>query len=241
MPCPNPLQGPFRCPEFSDLLPQILALLPRGRAWQSRDGGPAPFYDAPFDSATFDSSTFDTESRPGSVLYRFWSAVTDVFAFLHRRACDLRMEFWCATHRETHAEWMAEYGLPDACDPFPDLCTKVAALGGTRCEYFSEIAARSGWRIACEDMTARCNGARATCARAGRARAGGLPRQLCQLRIVVFTSESPSFMAPRYRLPRAGRLRADHRLACAPNLSPLLCVLERVVPAHVSVVYQTTP
>jgi hypothetical protein len=30
---------------------------------------------------------------------------------------------------------MAEYGLPDGCDPFPDLCTKVAAIGGTRCEY----------------------------------------------------------------------------------------------------------
>lgn len=117
----------WRCATADELTTQALALLPRGRAWRSRDGGP----------------------RAGDVLYDFWRSVSENFAYLRARLCALRLEFWCATQSETNDLWMAEYGLPDNCDPFPDLCTKVAALGGITCDYYALTCFRFGWYISC--------------------------------------------------------------------------------------------
>lgn len=117
------------CPSHDEITGEALKLLPRGRAWRSREGGP----------------------ETTSTLYKFWRAVAFVYAYLTSRLCALRLEFWCATMSETEDQWMKEYGLPDYCEPFPDLCVKVAALGGTRCEYYTEMAARFGWNIVCDD------------------------------------------------------------------------------------------
>ena len=147
--CEVALPAPLRCPTLAEVLASALKLLPKGRAWQTHEGGPAPPLDRGFNPGAFDNDAFSTRSKPGSTLFRFWKAVAACFTFVTQRLCDLRLEFWCATHKETHDLWMAEYGLPDLCDPFPDLCTNVAAIGGTRCEYYAAIAARSGWSISC--------------------------------------------------------------------------------------------
>jgi hypothetical protein len=144
-PCPAPLQ----CRSAAEVLQAILQLLPRGRAWQSNEGGPRMGLVRAFDPGVFDDPPFPTQSRVQSIMLGFWRAVANCVTFILSRYCDLRLEFWCATHKETHDLWMAEYGLPDACDPFPDLCTKVAAIGGTRCEYYAAVAARAGWSITC--------------------------------------------------------------------------------------------
>ncbi|AVT76646.1 hypothetical protein RPPS3_25830 [Rhodopseudomonas palustris] len=202
----------FRCPTKDDLFDRVA--LPRGRAWQTHEGGPSPA--TPFG--------------------QFWLAAAEVFAFVAKRACDLRSEFWCATHSETHDQWMTEYGLPDACDPFPDLCTKVAAIGGTRCEYYAAIAARAGWSIRCIEEQ-RC-GARAGCARAGNAQAGR--RRGGVMKIVVDLGASFSYVGPRSQPPRAGRFRAGWRLGCPPDIGPLECLLARVVHAEILIVYEVT-
>lgn len=240
--CPNAAPAPLRCPTQEELAAQALALLPRGRAWQSNDGGPEPFYDPTFQADFVQDDAFQTKGRKGSILFRFWSAVAQAFHYLHERACALRFEFWCATQSETLDLWMREYGLPDPCDPFPDLCTKVAAIGGTRCDYYAMIAARAGWRIECLDVSRSCNAARAGCVRTGcGARVGRSFPAKAEFIVRVLLNESPSYVAAVRRRPLAGRMRAGQRMTCpAPILiTPLKCLLDRVVHAHNQIVYET--
>lgn len=216
-----------------------MALLPLGRAWQSHGRAEQLYVDAAFEAGAFEAGAFETETRPGTILYRYWSALGAVRNFVERRLCDLRREFFCASVVETRDLWMAEYGLPDACDPFPDLCTKVAAIGGARCDYYQAVAARAGWLITCDDLVFRCAGALAGRALAGRGKAGSSPRALCRMRITVLLGDSPAFTGRLHRRPLAGRLRAGQRLHCPPDLTPLRCLIERVAQAHVIVEYQT--
>src|SRR5262249_16123701 len=146
----------------------MFALLPRGRAWQNNEGRPAPGASPGFNPAAFNFEAFSVQTARESGLFQYWKAVSEVYAFLTKRICDLRLEFWCATQSETRDLWLQEYGLPDACDPFPELCAKVAAIGGTRCEYYTFIAERAGWRLMCFDGQNVC-GARPG---SGRAKAG---------------------------------------------------------------------
>lgn len=239
--------APDYCPDADQITPQVMALLPRGRAWGTHDGGP----------------------WSDTVLYKFCRAVATVLAYANERLCKARLEFFCATADETLDDWLADYGLPDACDPFPDLCTKVGALGSQRCEYFKAVAASRGWAIDCIDFAGRC-GAQAGCSRAtviasaatdktprvgqfragkklgcaamparsGKARAGA--RDVNVLLIRVYTNSSSAYVAPAVVKRRAGRMRAAQRLSCVPNaIATLQCLIERITPAHALVQYQT--
>ncbi|WP_315766488.1 hypothetical protein [Bradyrhizobium sp. SZCCHNS2005] len=196
----------------------MLQLLPRGRAWQSNEGGPLMGLVRAFDPGTFDDPPFQTRQRTQSVLAGFWRAIASVVTFILARYCDLRLEFWCATHKETHDLWMAEYGLPDACDPFPDLCTKVAAIGGVSCEYYAAVAARAGWSITCADITNDCGGSAGTfqagCSWPGGQIGGG------RLLIIVDLDDSPAYVAPAGALPYARRhqCRNADLQQCGPHL-----------------------
>ena len=234
------------CPTAEETTPQLIALLPRGRAWGTHDGGPFP----------------------GSVAWRFWSAVASVLAFVNLRACALLLEFFCATQSETNDQWMAEYGLPDGCDPFPDLCTKVAAVGGAQCEYLTAVAARAGWAVSCYDTGGGCGG-KAGRARAGCAQAGRSPKPGTVV-IRVDIRNSPAFLgnfppAPSLAVsrparkagramagqplacvqtggppivPRAGRAKAGGRPYCPPDITGIACIVERITGAHNSIVYE---
>jgi hypothetical protein len=202
------------CPTIEQTLDAVLKLLPRGRAWQTNEGLP----------------------KSPSILWQFWRAYADVAQFFVDTICALRLEFWCSTHSQTHPEWLIEYGLPDACDPFPDLCTKVAAIGGTRCEYYQEIAARMGWSIICEDARVSC-GSRAGCSRAGVARTGSTQNHAA-LRIVVLIDESEALDQNYRKVPRAGRMRSGTQSGCGPNFSDLKCILTRVIHAEILTIYE---
>jgi hypothetical protein len=232
----------FRCPSPADVLNATLALLPRGRAWQNNEGRPSPGATPGFNPLAFNPDAFSTRTERTSVLMQFWEAVSEVYYFLSKRVCDLRLEFWCATQSETRDLWMQEYGLPDACDPFPELCAKVAAIGGARCEYYQFIAERAGWRLICVDGLNLC-GARPG---SGRAKAGrampGRARGAGYIKVLVDLFNSPAICTTyRNRKPKAGRFKAGRRLSCEWNsadISPLECLLARVVHAEVVIDYE---
>ncbi len=213
----------FFCPTEEQVRAQVYALLPRGRAWQTNEGGPVESF-----------AVLQGKSK----LWQYWASFANIMWFLHQRLCALRMEFWCATKTETFPEWMTEYGLPDECDPFPDLCTKVAAIGGTRCEYYAEVAARAGWTIECVSLNNDC-GAVMGCAEIGDDVVGGLNGGAI-LQIIVHLNESPSYVAADEGEPYMGTFQIGGSLACAPDISALKCALERVVHAHIVIVYETT-
>ena len=186
MSCAAEVQALDICPTADEITPQLLALLPRGRAWSTHDGGP----------------------HPGTPAYGFWYSVASVWEWVNGRICALAEEFTCGRQSETHDVWMEEYGLPDGCDPFPDLCTKVAAIGGTRCEYYVAIAARAGWAISCSDTNSGCGG------KAGRARAGcsqsGRNPKSGTIVIRIDLAHSPAFqgtLPPSASLPAPARRR----------------------------------
>lgn len=227
----------MRCPTLDEITAAMLALLPRGRAWQTNEGYPRRGQEIGFSPDAFNNDAFSSSLSDGSQLYRYWRAFSVLLDYLTQRLCALRFEFWCQSVSETLDGWMVEYGLPDNCDPFPDLCTKVAAIGGTRCEYYAVIAARSGWSISCRETTYSC-GSRAGYSYAGKARAGST-LNAAQLQIIVHLPESAAY-APtgRFLPPRAGRLRAGRRLSCGPDLSPLQCLLSRVIHAEIQTIYE---
>lgn len=201
------------CPTPDEMTTQALALLPRGRAWSTHEVGP----------------------RPGTVLHGFWRAIGDVFAFLAGRLCALHPEFFCASHSETRDLWLAEYGLPDECDPFPNICAKVAARGGPHCEVYRQIASDAGWDIDCIEVTDVC-GARADDALADcMVAAGALQPSVVTIR--VYRETSPAYAGGLRGGAYADCLIADGMLDCPPDISGLACILNRIVHAHVRLDY----
>lgn len=237
--CTSARPAPLRCPTADEVLTSALQLWPQGRAWQSNEGGPDAGVEIGFDPGGFNPDGFSGTYRRPSILRRFTKAVASVYSFANDRLCALRLEFWCATQTETRDLWMAEYGLPNDCDPFPDLCTKVAAIGGTRCEYYGEIAERAGWSISCVDGFRVCGtqvGSRKS--KAGRATPGR--RTAAVLKILVDLKNSPAWSGTSRALPMAGRFKAGRRLSCGPDLRALECILARVVHAEIQIQYEAT-
>lgn len=235
--CEAARPAPFRCPTLAEVCAAIQALLPRGRAWQSNEGGPISPIVQGFAPETFAEPPFRIRGREQSVLYGFWLAIAAVVLFVNERLCALRLEFWCATQSETHDLWMAEYDLPNDCDPFPDLCQKVAAVGGTRCEYYAAIAARAGWIIDCQALGGdECGDSVGSssvgCITVGSSRGAPI------LIVRVHLESSLAYTGALDVLPYAGNFTVGSSLACDPDISPLVCVIERIVHAHVAVIYE---
>lgn len=226
----------FRCPTRLQIFRQLLLLLPRGAAWQSNAVAGQAYTATMAQPGFAQVGMFQTLDRPLTVMHAFWSAVADFFYQLTALLCALRLEFWCATQTQTRDLWLAEYGLPDACDPTPDICAKVAATGGTRCEYYSAIAARAGWSIECDNVFS------AICAMFGTYQLGevGLGGQggAATIRVTVHLNQSPAYLGRLETQPLLGAFQLGKPLACAPDIASLVCLLDRVAPAHVNVIYQ---
>lgn len=206
-----PGTGADICPTLDECHGVLRDGLPVGRAWASL-------------------------RRPGTVGWGVWRAVAHPIHLINARICAASEEFFCSTAVETRDGWMTEYGLPDACDPFPDLCAKVGAVGGTRCDYYAAVAARAGWSITCDAGAEGC-GSQPGAAQAGCAVPGARPGP-ARLRITIHLDDSPAYQAPSVPPPQAGCLKAGQRLACGPNVSPVICLIERVVHAHLDVSYE---
>lgn len=227
----------MHCPTIDEITAATLALLPRGRAWQNNEGGPMPGYDAAFAPSGFQNNAFATSSKAKSILWHYWRSYAQVMHYLTTRLCELREEFWCSTINETRPEWMIEYGLPDECDPFPDLCTKVTAIGGTRCDYYAEVAARVGWKIECDERNVFCGSRTGRRMLSGRARTGRVSNP-SQLRLVVYLNESPAYSGELGKPALSGRFRSGRRPTCGPPLTPLKCLMSRVVHAEIQITYE---
>lgn len=234
--CASAAPAPLQCPTLQQSIEATAALLPRGRAWPARDRSAVARFLAWLGGLT--GTPKPSDYPPGFVQTGFIAAIGAVRNFIETQLCALRLEFWCATQTLTTDLWMAEYGLPDDCDPFPDLCAKVAALGGRRCELYQQIAAANGWVIACNPV-AYCvgNGAFAGSGLAGNIMVGGPPVG-GHIVITVFLVESPAYGIKQSPF-LAGCALAGMTLSCPPEIGPLQCLIERIVPAHVAVSYQT--
>lgn len=202
---------PEYCPTLEDCHAELRALLPSGLAWEAAH-------------------------RPDTGMWGFWRAVAHLTYYAHTLICALREQFWCASTDVLRDQWLVEYGLPDACDPFPDLCAKVAALGGTQCAYYEEMARRAGWSLVCLSENADC-GAYADnlildCDVVG----GDFDRS--RLVFEVHVDDSPAYVAPEAGPISLDCTILDAAFGCDPDIGPLACILERVVPAHVEVVYR---
>lgn len=226
----------FRCPSKIELFRQVLALLPRGRAWQSHE-------DIPEIAATgvtseverYEADTTPLGAEPWAetltVMQRFWLAYAEVLEYLHTRACALLAEMFCTTTAELKAEWGYEYGFPDTCEPWDNLCQKVRAEGGATCAYLASLATRLGWYLECSDC--------APSAGADCVAADCLPACECEAGVIyikVWRALSPSWTEP---IPfNADAAVADCTPPCAPVPDAVVCLVERYKPAHVRAIYE---
>lgn len=194
------------CPTLEDCHAQILAALPRGRAW-----------DTPF----------------GSVRWRFFRAFAEMVAWANERICAARDEFFCASMNETADVWAATYGFPDGCDPYARVCDKVAAVGGQTCAYLVEMAARAGYSIECVDL----HGAEADCAEAGCGEAAPPYAVEGMLGLRVDMSRSPAIGTLQGTSVEASLYEASQPIICGSDIAGLQCLMDRIAPAHLKIVY----
>jgi uncharacterized protein YmfQ (DUF2313 family) len=237
MSCPENAPAPFVCPTLEQSIAATAALLPRGAAWPANDGGALIDRFLAWLGALV-APPAPNAWPPGFVQAGLVAAIGTVRNYVETQWCALKLEFWCATQTLTTDLWNAEYGLPDPCDPSADLCTRVAAVGGTTCDYFAEVAARAGWSITCQSDRGFC-GFQCGAALAGAFTAGG-GLAVISITVTVFLNESPSYAGgPAAIQPLAGLMLAGMTLNCAPSINALQCLLERIMPAHVPVTYLT--
>ncbi len=233
--CSTNPPAPLTCPTLEQSIDATAQLLPRGKAWPANNRAMPPLFLAWL--ADLVGIPAPADWPPGYVQMGFVAAVGAVRNYLEAQLCALRLEFWCATETQTNDEWMAEYGLPDDCDPFPVLCAKVAALGGRRCELYQELCAANGWIIECEAEPACLGvGALASSGFAGNIMIGG-SAQANQIEIIVYTEESVAYTGGAQTPFLANRIFAGMPISCPPDIAPLQCLMERIAPAHVIVNY----
>lgn len=235
--CLSPTLDRFRCPTKWEIWNQVLALLPRGRAWQTHEDLHEVYGVEP----TSQVGTFEVGSTPLgadpdverlSVMGRYWAAFAEVSEYLHQRACKLIEEFFCRTTDELLAEWHVDYGYPDPCEHYGTLCAKVTALGGQTCAYIASVAALRGWAVACVE----CAGPQAECLMADC-------DQLCEcingvITITIDLDSSPAYADDGYLSMHADMMQADCHEACPPVPDEIKCLIERIKPAHVRAIYE---
>jgi hypothetical protein len=227
----------MECPNAAQIFANALPLLPRGDAWQSNEPPGQVFTESWVQGGFMQSGMMQELTRPPSVMHAFFSSVASVFGFVTGRLCDLEQEFFCATASETLDLWFQEYGLPDGCDPFPNLCAKVAAFGGTDCAFFESIAGSAGWSISCAPLLA------GLCGQFGASRFGeigfGGEGGVATIGVTVDLENSPAFQGLSQAQPFFGALQFGNTLNCPPDITGLSCLLDRVVHAEIVVIYET--
>lgn len=215
---------PFFCPTKWQIWHQITALLPHGRAWQTHE---PPVY------GTDESGNPDLDTL--TVQQRYWAAFAEVLEYLHQRACALLDEMFCATTQELRPEWLTEWGFPDACEPYDALCEKVADIPGASCADITAAALRRGWVIDCVDCG--MGPFHAPVADFGMADISLAECGCFGLTIRVLTAQSPAYTTPTF-YPVADIAVADCSDLCGPRVEALVCLIERIRPAHIPVTYE---
>lgn len=204
------------CPTDEGAAFALAALRPRGDAW--RNGG------------------FD--ALEGSVQGRFFSALGAGFGPAHRRICAMTAEFFCSTAVATLDVWRAEYGVPDGCDPFADLCEKVNAVGDTTAVYAVAAAARRGWSITIdEEWITNVEDCTLGLGLVGTVMCGA--ENGVKWVITVTLAASTSYVASDATEPLVDLLLPGEALSCPPDIEPLKCLIRRIAPAHADLEFLT--
>lgn len=200
-----------------DVARMLAVLRPRGDAW--RNGG--------------------SDEIDGSVMGQVFGGLGASYGPAFRRVVDLVDEFYCSTALETVDAWAREYGVPDGCDPFADVCEKVNAVGDTTPAYAVAAAARRGWSITI-DQVFITNVEDCCCglAQVGMASCGATNGVAWV--ISVSLSQSAAYVAQDSYPPLAGLMRAGDMLDCPADIAPLVCLLRRIGPAHADLDFITT-
>lgn len=189
----------------------LIALTARGRAWQ-----------------TSPPVAEDTGMK------RFWRGIAESFLNAERHLDDLRAEMFCRSAVATRDNWEADYSLPDACDPFEDLAAKAGGMGDTLPAYAETAAAFRGWSVSITEQITPASGAgvfgSALFGAASPAATNG-----ATWHVMIDTLNSP--VGPS-AVPLFGTMLFGNSLACPADTSALECILRRIAPAHVDLVYQ---
>lgn len=204
------------CPSDAEVAASIAALRPRGAAW--RHGG--------------------HDALEGSRMGAFFAALGQIGGEADRRICALVDEYFCSTAVETLDVWAQEYGVPDGCDPFADVCEKVNAVGDSIPAYAEAAALKRGWAIRIDEefITVVQSG------RLGNGRMGAMQMAAAQgvaWRITVNLEASPAYVAASRRKPLLGRMLLSFALSCGPDITPLSCLIRRIAPGHADLVFET--
>jgi uncharacterized protein YmfQ (DUF2313 family) len=204
------------CPTDAQSAAALAALRPRGDAW--RHGG--------------------HDALPGSVMGRVFAALGRATGAVERRICALVDEFFCVTAAETLDWWRIDYGLPDPCDPFAEVCDKVQALGDSTTGYAIAAALRHGWSVTIvEEWITYVEDCVCGLALAGTAISGA--ENGVTWRVTIDLAASPSYVVPSGVEPLAGLLLPGDSLDCPPDIDPLLCLIRRIAPAHADLSFTT--
>lgn len=204
------------CKSDAEVTASLAALRPRGDAW--RNGG--------------------HDGLAGSTMGAFFAGLGTVAGETDRRICALVDEYFCSSAAETLDLWALEYGVPDGCDPFADVCEKVNAVGDSIPAYAEAAALKRGWSIAIsEDFIIVPQSSRMGHARMGAARMGAT--QGVAWRIEVDLAASPSYVAADRRKPLLGRMRLGFAFDCGPDITSLSCLIRRIAPAHADLIFTT--
>jgi uncharacterized protein YmfQ (DUF2313 family) len=200
------------CPGIDDFARALASLRLRGRAW--RNSG--------------------TDDLAGSVMSWFfrWQAIGLHAA--NQRLCALLNEMFCTPRVESTDEWMLDYGLPDACDPYADICSKVKSVGDTTAAYAIAALARRGIVATIDEQ--HILSPQRSMPGCGSAKAGvmmlrardGVAWFVRVDRITSSLSTSRRFLV--------GRGRAGQSLDCDVSLASAECILRRIMPAHADLV-----
>ncbi len=203
------------CHTDEQLAQSLAAHRPRGDAW--RNGG------------------FD--ALDGSGKGRFFAALGAAFGPLDRRVCEMVDQFFCSTATETLDVWAREYGVPDGCDPFADICEKVNAVGDTVPAYAEAAALRRGWSIAIgEEFITSVEDCCLGMGLMGTQILGA--EQGVLWRIVIDRANSPAYQAPASTGPIMGLMLLADALDCDPDSEALRCLIRRLAPAHADLVFE---
>lgn len=168
----------------------------------------------------------------------FFDALGEVAGETDRRICALVDEYFCSTAQETLELWALEYGVPDGCDPFADVCEKVNAVGDSIPAYAAAAALKRGWSISiAEEFITIVQSGRLGAGRLGTMRMAA--QQGVAWRITVDLAASPSYVASERRKPLLGRMRLGFAFDCGPDITPLSCLIRRIAPAHADLVFLT--
>ncbi|TCR69683.1 hypothetical protein [Bosea sp. BK604] len=204
------------CRSDEEVARGLAALRPRGDAW--RNGG--------------------HDGLDGSGMGNTFAALGAAFGPVERRFCALIDEFFCSSAVETLDLWALEYGVPDGCDPFADICEKVNAVGDSIPDYAEAAAQRRGWSIGiAQDFTTLVEDCCMGMGLMGTMIMGA--EQGVTWRITIDLAASPAYSAPLDVEPLMGLMLLSDGFDCPPDIEGLRCLIRRIAPAHADLIFET--